>query len=994
MTKSSGKKNGTNNERTTGCAGATTINEMFQSLCSEKLMPVFIRGLAESTGTSYSSFSKYLNKNGHLAVPTITEMGKAMLANPELAKAMAKIGFLGGFGAEETEGGRGGLEVVSGEKMQVKTSSTADGGLVATISTTTGMGFLESMSQETTLSDGAGKKKKRKSKTRKKKNSSVQEIDSIDDLPKNVARPRNFLEAALYFSTITQSTVEMASRLEPAAFFAPPILFPTSSLTAANFGDMSRWADSFKKEIIGVIPFESQKTLQRRTVALFAVGLLQMAQHLKSTAAERTSPGLPPSTLPATSALTSVAVRSNFLKRTIGLYAMSLVDHLPPSLTCRLSEAERALGPLPAHPKLHNPQTTSSSLATMSHAQRLLFKNNPLLANRKLELNDLKVPSAQQLVQFWNGLAPAEQIEVIRGEQTALTKGWVNVKKHWCLCKYCRTRSLRIGDIFELLYRLYYDDLEKMVISIVESMPERNKKAKDANVNTNGEVVAEIKGKTRKHFYISLSLLTDDIVDEKGTFLVSVLKRLGRAFEDDDNSEWYNADEDNGEEEDEEADEREEDDKDLVTGNREVFCTKDSAHKHVNGTDGCREVCDCCRKSFQRLFLNKINDHFKREKTDALPDEMSDSEDEEDAESSVQAPMTDEEEEEDVGCDDEAEDLETFYEDFNLLEDEEIIQAECELPVDLAHLSTTFPTLYDTRLYQLPRPYLVKEKGKEYGSNNGYYDKYANDNERAEDGNLLYEHLASLLFQFHLVPRYLEADALERQQRLLEEEEEQERLERERAEQKLLAKQRKREKAKAAKKAKKLALEEASVEDSSATNEGAEAKWTGDADATDTINDEVNDDDEKAGNDKGSNIIDGSSLEALGPNEDAGAQETGNDVHIQDDNRESDQHAVDDGSNETREYGDEDDEVPPGLVSSFASLENLDPDDALGPESTALRVEQPSNISGEAPIGLPSTWFDQILGQSLWSPLATASKLGDELPPGFSDVYSPIRYPF
>ncbi|PJF17062.1 hypothetical protein PSACC_03131 [Paramicrosporidium saccamoebae] len=771
-----------------------TLNDMLEGLCSKELMGSFVKVLAESVGTSAASAQRFFLKNGHLPAPTLNEVTKLMLHNPDLAK------------------------LLDGQ-MPTK-------GILTTVTTPNGVGVLGALPVETTTP----KTKKKKKKNKKKKTGEPEGAPAS-----GVLRPRNFLEAALYFSTIKMSTVEMAMELEPERFFAPPLLFHGPEGTEA-------WITALRRDAMSnILDFEQHKAVQRRTTGLFSVALLQTAQHLKPTnSGERPL---------------SVSVRSNYMKRTIGLYAISLVDHLPTSLTHRFLDGNAT-----------------------SNLPRNFLRNNPVLANRKLELNDLKVPSPQQLSDYWAGLKSVEKVDILRAEQTALQKGWINPKKTWCLCKYCRTRALRLGDVYELLYRAYYDDLERVVNEIT---------AVAAPI-----VDGPLKSKAKKHLFKSLSLLADDVMDEKGSYLTMVLKRLGKAFEDD--GEWENE------------------------------CTP-GAKMHNE------EVCDNCAKYQTKPTNTPL--------IDSLPDGMDDD--------------SDEEPKEELSDSWDEEDLESFYEDFNMMEDEEVIQAECELPIDPAHLPTSFPALYDPRMYSMPRPAIPA---------------YAlhTDDARLADGASLYENVASLLFQFHLVPRYLEAEALARQQRLLEEEEERERVERERAEQKLKVKQRKKEKQKAAKK------------------KSLQEKLDAETDM-DTGIDAVTGVDTDAGADLGTDVA-------------AKAAEIINATTLAEE-------SVHEGSEMSEE------ELPPGLEELPPGLKALD--GALSGSTEAdskitvitdlntTRSEPPGlgvELTGEAPSDIPPTWFDKILNGptlhpvALWSPLAT-SQQKEDLPPGFATpVWSPFMH--
>lgn len=816
-----------------------TVREMLHALSTTAVPSDKIRAAAaEVLGMSKTTATvqRFLSSSAPLPRPSQEDAAKFFLVNPELDMLWGMM--CGGISKDEQARALAMVADLYGS------SSAAESPPV------------EPQNQDETspaVKTAAEKKKKKKSKKKGASGSSPLTSSSLPPptqptpTPQNVLRPRNFLEAALYFSSITLSTVEMAGELEPEHFFAPPLLFTGPDGT-------EDWLASLRKVNIGVVPFETLKFLQRRTLCVFAVALLQTAQHMKPSHAGHT----------LDHRQASIAVKSNYLKRTIGLYAISLVDHLPPSLTCRLSAAEKAIGPM----------TSLGHGHPLTQAQRLLFKNNPLLANRKLELNDLKVPSAQQISDYWKGLGTSEQISILRTELNALQKGWINVKKTWCLCKYCRTRSLRLGDVYELVYRAYMDDLERVAASLE---PKRPSAVLPVDLNTMATSSNALKPKMRKLLFKSLSSLADDISNERSAYLVMVLKRLGKAFEED-YSEW-----------------------------------KCENNVNVPG------VCECCR--------NEPSPHPPKV-TDHLPDVIEDYSDDED---------------EEHGHDEfsdsyEDEDLESFYEDFNMMEDEENIQGECELPIDPAHLSTTFPTLYDPRLHSLPRPGVPP----------------TSDADRIAEGNILYEQLASLLFQFHLVPRYLEAEAIARQRKLLEEEEAKEQLEKERADTRAAARLRKKEKQKAAKKKQQ---EEANM-----------------VEETPKVNAEPFQDLDHAPLDP---VIISEAVEQVVPD------------------------PIDMSMDKSNASDDLIDQAPPpGLTHSLPDepsiVDDLPP--GLSPHLGTPPLLSPASsgiLTGEAPPDIPATWFDKILQgplgdaslESLWSPLATSVRPSppppSEMPPGF-----------
>lgn len=831
-----------------------TISELLDSLCSKGMRGPFLKALAESVGASSNAAQKYLTKHGNLPAPTVSDITKLMLASPEVSKAMEMYPVVGEPGEMLT------TKVVSspGSVEVLGTIPLNEAVAAAAVTTITEIG--------TGVGTGGAKKKK---KNKRKKGSgngnngatSPNGGDASSELLAQkglrgggVLRPRNFLEAALYFSSITMGTVEMASELEPEFFFAPPLLFSPGSAEASTFTfDSTTWARGLQKAHCTALQWGQEKAMQRRVVGLFAVALLQTTNpNVKIGGGSGGSTGHGGNnnngalnTLGSHSALSAVSnmtgtngtinPRSNYLKRTIGLYAISLVDHLPPTLSTTAASASTGGG---------GGETLLGS-STLSHFAPQRGASPILLANRKVDLDDLKVPSAHQLTAYWQGLTPSERMTFLRTEMGTLSKSWINFKKTWCLCKYCRTRSTRLADVYEVLYRCYHDDLERLAGAEAEKIPatvgtlkggnerereqhhhQQRKKGGGAStsISSNNSAASAVpaggaphellplKPKARRHFYCQLSELADDIIDERGYHYQMVMRRLGRAFEED--YDWGDCEHAAGETA-----------CDACRGALGISLSRKAWANNMNnigvvngissgsagvvpspvspstlsssplatasmaatGTNAgpCSSLSPISASPLSSASASaSISPSSSVNMT--LRDEYTDEEDEEaglDHENSLED-------------DDDDDLLDVFYEDFNLIEDEDIIQAESELPIDPAHLSTSFPQLYDPRLYTMPRPTVPA------------YQHHGSEAERQADGEALYEKFASLLFQFHLVPRYLEAEALARQRRLWEEEEEAERLEKERAETKLLAKQRKKERARAAKEeAERLRLE-------------------------------------------------------------------------------------------------------------------------------------------------------------------------------------------
>ena len=265
---------------------------------------------------------------------------------------------------------------------------------------------------------------------------------------------------------------------------------------------------------------------------------------------------------------------------------------------------------------------------------------------------------------------------------------------------------------------------------------------------------------------------------------------------------------------------------------------------------------------------------------------------------------------------------------------------------------------------------------------------------------MLYENLVSLLFQFHLVPRYLEAEALNLQRRLLEEEEEEERQEAERALEKAAARQRKKEQQKAAKlRQKEEALAGSARQQNGSTSPPPKLP-------------EVREEDRQP------------AATVLPETRGAGSTEEATMMVAkqEDETRQKAEKLAVAKSSAEKDLlpsrpvllPEEEDEVPPGLFPHLAPPEERLQDHAHAPvPPSPLLADHPAptnELTGEAPASVPATWFDKIiLGKradpvldSLWSPLAPsvinsrqspAEGLIDsilESPPGFSSPWSPF----
>jgi hypothetical protein len=487
-----------------------------------------------------------------------------------------------------------------------------------------------STAQEEEASSKKKKKKKRKSKSKK---GASQDENRLCGPPK----PRNFLEAALYFSTITLGTVSMANQLDADVFFAPPLLFLTLP---------EEYEEIFRSRRIRSGPeYEGNKYLQRRISALFAVALSQSSPALRPfTTFDRNSKG---------SAASSA--KTNYLKRSIGFFAVSLVDHLPPAMSNRLFK-------------------TGDNGGAQESARS---------AQKSLGLDELRVPSPETLAQFWLSLPMEERLRLVQEEAMGLAKGWINPKKTWCMCKYCKHRRLRLSDIFDHTYRAYHEELVNFELTM---------KGIEPPAPTPHQV------KVRKLLYKALSVVAEDILNTKSRLMLEAISRLSRVFHEG-----------------------------LV----------DPSMVDCDGSAKCH--CEDCA-----YFDDE--DHDDDDRYDGS--DFDDLDIEEDGD---------------------------FYEDYNYGEDDDYIQMESEIVIDEAQLPSTLPTFYDMDLLG-DQPRIL---------------------DHCAEGELLFQSFISQVFQFHLVPAYLESESLRKQQQLIAAEEEAARLAKEREEQKQIAKQLKKERQKA-----------------------------------------------------------------------------------------------------------------------------------------------------------------------------------------------------
>lgn len=531
--------------------------------------------------------------------------------------------------------------------------------------------------------------------------------DQTDPQQQVILRPKNFLEAALYFSTVTASTVDLVMDLPPDRFFAPPLLFNPNPATNVD------WLQKLGSEKIRMDLRLSG--IQQKTAGLFAVALLQMAQHWKPH----------PETPSASPHGCYPLLKSNFFKRSIGIYAIALVDHLPPINNNTMNQKETMLGRMAVH----------------SNAERAL-RSGTAHANKRLEMADLHVPSGAQLVKFWTNLGVAKRLEILYRERRALLSGWVSQRRIWCTCRQCRLRVSHVGDTFELFYRIYLADIDEQIAQLSCLVVEKSSKSPESGQckNETQEKEKEINS-LKKHLYRLLYVLAADIADDRGSYLATLLRRLGRAFE-------------------------------PLVGNQKSIDYESHHYKfendgHEKNSSQSHNVCYCPthgHRSVRRRpnFTPSIGSyldsdsslHSRAASVDNCTQIIDDRIPKNDALNNFDDDDYDDDYDDDFDEDEDEEMDDSFYEDFNSVEDEEVIGNEASLPIDPAHLSTAFP-----RLYYSAHLDLLSTTGTARPS----------DRQILSEGRELYHSLASILFQFHVVPAFLSAEAVARQQRLLAE---------------------------------------------------------------------------------------------------------------------------------------------------------------------------------------------------------------------------------
>src|SRR5690606_31080021 len=119
----------------------------------------------------------------------------------------------------------------------------------------------------------------------------------------------------------------------------------------------------------------------------------------------------------------------------------------------------------------------------------------------------------EHLLNFWRSLKQEERLELLQEEHEALAKaGLVAGKKTWCLCKYCKHRRLRLSDVYELLAKVYFEDIDALLRGGDPAEP------------------SSYQLKTRNTLYRSLVRIAEDALNPKSRLMLDSLERLGRAF--------------------------------------------------------------------------------------------------------------------------------------------------------------------------------------------------------------------------------------------------------------------------------------------------------------------------------------------------------------------------------------------------------------------------------------------------------------------------------
>lgn len=577
-------------------------------------------------------------------------------------------------------------------------------------------------------------KKKRKKKSKSKKVSDGSQIEPVDissefckvklssNLP--VAKPRNFLEIALYFSTISRNTLNMANKLSLDAFFAPPLLVKIPSFFN-SFDDLvtdKKYSESLLEAFATCkgLEYDKIKLFQRRLTAIFAVILRTTTnvinpnntQNCNMNLAEYNSVCIHDTAMDGfqshSSSMTSPAqfLKSNHLKRSIGIFAVSLVDHLPPSMSCNLFDIES--GP----------------------------KNMSI--PKRLGLDDLRVPSLDQLGKFWLGLDSSDKVYIIKEEIESLLKCTLGMRKSWCMCKYCKHKRLRLADIIDLIYRAYQEELE----STLETL---SGQIQHAYSNVASHTLHQ--SKLRRILYQAISIVSNDILSSQSHILLDSLNRLGKSFQDDES---------------------------CLIDCFKLSSEKRSAKNCFKSASRCKEPAesDCNSDGLDFEYVSSdLDDCFEE-----YADESNDT---------VLPPSLD--------LDNSFSELaeNDFYSDFNYLEDDQYLSAEADLPIEDFQLPSSMPIFYD---FQWNSDSFPKISKNQCVSNSSLISITAPPRlELIHQGESLFYLLVNQIFQFHLVPAFLENQALERQRKLLAEEEAAEKAAKEREAMKILAKQRRKE---------------------------------------------------------------------------------------------------------------------------------------------------------------------------------------------------------
>lgn len=859
-----------------------------------------------------------------------------------------------------------------------------------------------------------GKKKKKKKKKKKSSNggggnSSINNTAAAHQT--KMLRPRNFLEAALYFSTITMSTLEMGLDLEPIDFFAPPILPYIAAEDGSSSSDGMTssilWLESLKKSYTppvatqqqqqqhkpimangtekiwnmkksqhpkAMLVYEQHKAIQQKTLSLFSLALLQndtpqrvqpslrkMLEHVGGDdATTLISSASAAATSKNNSKDSSVSTKNNYFKRAIGHYAISLVDHLPPKLSDSIFSA-------PPPPPSQQQQNTK---------------------DKALELNDLKVPSSHTLTRhFFDVLSDDEKISLLK-EEIASLQEWVSCTNKWCTCTFCSSvprGTISVKVTLDLFYRLYLDDLVRALQTLMTNVC-YNSNNNNNNNNTGKSTTTTSKTKTlttsntkttstktippkkKEHLLrslaISISRIGDDIIDEKAPFAIATISRIGKALEDDVNGPF-------GEK------------RHSLECNCHICLFKRSFGCMVDDSDFLCNAGAGGRRRSGRSRNGAANHNSDNSDSEAGSGSIDDDDDDND--------------------DDDDDDDESFYENMNYVEDEVILADEVDLPVSPLQLTSSFPHLYDPSLYSMVShssvPSLAMIGAATTAAGGGGVENLG---DRIADGMLIYQNLVDLLFQFSLIPSFLEEEVKEKRRELLREEENEVRRKEEKAKAKSLAKQKARERKRLA------ALGVTGCDSGNTDSDLGSTATTGNNTVVDAVS--INSD-----NSINSCVIINSDVsDNSGVSNDNNINSSDNIINsINNNNNNNTQTLTDTTDNNTYTVPDITHSAkvatisdrPPGMdISAAAAVatttaasnipaleqEDLHTNNAIiaGLESLLLEDEKASSLSGEAPEAIiSSSWFDRILGKA-------ASETADGQQPALTEWIWSTPYDF